>query len=93
MLDLIQFGLKLYISETRGIRQKYPLSALVFVFFSVEIMALRIKKRNKDIMRFQIKINEQTHSINISRLEDDTTLWVCLSPKTIYLLLFRFNDK
>ena len=56
-----------------GIRQGYPLSALLFVL-SVEFIALRIRN-NKDIKGFQIKIDEQTHSINISQLEDDTTLY------------------
>jgi rRNA processing protein Krr1/Pno1 len=37
-------------------------------------MALRIRN-NKDIKGFQIKIDEQTHSINISQLADDTTLY------------------
>ena len=46
---------------------------LLFVS-SVQIMALRIRN-NKDIKGFQIKINEQTHSINISQLADDTTLY------------------
>ena len=41
---------------------------------SVEIMALRIRN-NKDIKGFQIKIDEQTHSIKISQLADDTTLY------------------
>jgi hypothetical protein len=34
-----------------------------------------------DINAFQIKIDEQTHRIQISQLADDTT------PKMIYLLL------
>ena len=59
--------------NSRGIRQGYPLSALIFVL-SVEIMALRIRN-NKDIKGFQIKIDEQTHSIKISQLADDTTLY------------------
>ena len=54
-------------------RQGGLLSALLFVL-SVEIMALRIRN-NKDIKSFQIKIDEQTHSINISQLADDTTLY------------------
>ena len=37
-------------------------------------MALRIRN-NKDIKGFQIKIDEQTHSIKISQLADDTTLY------------------
>ena len=56
--------------NSRGIRQDCPLSALLFVL-SVEIMALRIRN-NKD---FQIKIDEQTHSIKISQLADDTILY------------------
>jgi hypothetical protein len=59
--------------NSRGIRQGCPLSALLFVL-SVEIMALRIRN-NKDIKGFQIKIDEQTHSMNISQLADDTTLY------------------
>ena len=59
--------------NSRGIRQGFPLSALLFVL-SVEIMALRIRN-NKDIKGFQIKIDEQTHSIKISQLSDDTTLY------------------
>ena len=42
---------------------------------------LRIKN-NKDIKAFQIKIDEQTHRIQISQLADDTT------PKMRYLLLW-----
>jgi hypothetical protein len=37
-------------------------------------MALRIRN-NKDIKGFQIKIDEQTHSIKIPQLADDTTLY------------------
>jgi hypothetical protein len=60
-------------TKTRGIRPGYPLSALLFVL-SVEIMASRLRN-NKDIKRFQIKIDEKTHSIKISQLADDTTLF------------------
>ena len=59
--------------NSRGKRQGCPLSALLFVL-SVEIMALRIRN-NKDIKGFQIKIDEQTHSIKTSQLADDTTLY------------------
>ena len=59
--------------NSRGIRQFCLLSALLFVL-SVEIMALRIRN-NKDIKGFQITIDEQTHSIQISQLADDTTLY------------------
>jgi hypothetical protein len=61
------------LKNPRGKRQGFPLSALLFVL-SVEIMALRIRN-NKDIKGFQIKIDEQTHSIKISQLTDDTTLY------------------
>jgi hypothetical protein len=37
-------------------------------------MALRLRN-NKDIKGFQIKIDEQTHSIKISQSADDTTLY------------------
>jgi hypothetical protein len=57
--------------NSRGIRHGCPLSAICFIS---EIMALRIRN-NKDIKGFQIKIDEQTHSINISQLADDTTLY------------------
>ena len=59
--------------NSRGKRQVCPLSALLFVL-SVEIMALRIRN-NKDINGFQIKIDEQTHCINILQLAEDTTLY------------------
>jgi hypothetical protein len=48
--------------------------SVLFLILSVEIMALRIRN-NKDIKGFQIKIDEQTHSIKISQLADDTTLY------------------
>jgi hypothetical protein len=44
-------------------------------------MALRIRN-NKDINGFQIKIDEQTHSIKISQLADDTTLY--FNSKNVY---------
>jgi hypothetical protein len=37
-------------------------------------MALRIRN-NKDIKGFQIKIDEQTHSVKFSQSADDTTLY------------------
>jgi hypothetical protein len=56
-------------------RVEYVMVVLYLLFvLSVEIMALRIRN-NKDIKGFQIKIDEQTHSINISQLADDTTLY------------------
>jgi hypothetical protein len=54
--------------NSRGIRQVFPLSALLFVL-SVEIMALRIRN-NKDIKGFQIKIDEQTPSIKLLELAE-----------------------
>ena len=72
--------------NTRGIRHRYPLSALLFVL-SVEIMASRLRN-NKDIKGFQIKIDEKTHSIKISQLADDTTLF-CTSKEEIYI---AFNE-
>ena len=72
--------------NTRGIRQGCPLSALLFVL-SVEIMASRLRN-NKDIKGFQIKIDETTHSIKISQLADDTTLF-CTSKEEIYI---AFNE-
>ena len=59
--------------NTRGTRQGCPLSALLFVL-SVEIMALRIRN-NENIKGFQVKIDEINHSIKISQLADDTTLF------------------
>jgi hypothetical protein len=54
---------------------EYVMVVLYLLFvLSVEIMALRIRN-NKDIKGFQIKIDEQTHSIKISQLADDTTLY------------------
>ena len=62
------------LENTRGIRQGFPLSALLFVL-SVEIMVSRLRN-NKDIKGFQIKIDEKTHSIKISQLADDFILYV-----------------
>ena len=59
--------------NTRGNLHGYPLSALLFVL-SVEIMALRIRN-NKNIKGFQVKIDEINHSIKISQLADDITLF------------------
>ena len=57
-------GYENFFKNLCGVRQTYPLSALLFVL-SVEIMALLIRN-NKDITGFQIKIDEQTHGIKIS---------------------------
>ena len=58
-------------SKTLTETSRGPLSALLFVL-SVEIMALRIRN-NKDIKGFQIKIDEQTPSVKLLQLADDTT--------------------
>ena len=58
----------------RGIRQGYPLSALIFIT-AVEILANRIRNE-KQIRGFEIKLNRSNHSIKISQLADDTTLFL-----------------
>jgi hypothetical protein len=45
-------------------------------------------RNNKDIKGFQIKIDKTTHTIKISQLADDTTLF-CTSKEEIY---FAFNE-
>ena len=50
-------------------------------------MASRLRS-NKDIKGFQIKIDEEYHSIKISQITDDTTLF-CTSKEEIYL---AFNE-
>ena len=59
--------------NTRGIRQGCPLSALLFVL-SVEIMALRLRYNN-NYKGFRVRVDGKTHSIKISQLADDTTLF------------------
>jgi hypothetical protein len=59
---------------------KYILYLLCYLFYLLKTW-LRMKN-NKDIKAFQIKIDEQTHRIQISQLADDTT------PKMRYLLLW-----
>jgi hypothetical protein len=44
--------------------------------------------KGADIKGFQIKIDEKTHSIKISQLADDTTLF-CMSKEEIYI---TFNE-
>jgi hypothetical protein len=58
---------------------------------SVEIMASRLRN-NKDIKGFQIKIDETTHSIKISQLADDTTLF-CTSKEEIFFTVFFIVTK
>ena len=59
---------------------------MLFVL-SVETMASKLRN-NKDIKGFQIKIDKTTHTIKISQLADDTTLF-CTSKEEIYL---AFNE-
>ena len=53
----------------------------------MEFMASRLRN-NKDIKGFQIKIDEKTHSIKISQLTYDPTLF-CTSKEEIYI---AFNE-
>ena len=77
-----------WISETfknsRGIRQGCPLSALLFVL-AVEIMAQRLRD-NKNIKGINVKLDNKNHSIKISQLADDTTLF-CNSKTDVELAL------
>jgi hypothetical protein len=68
----------------RGIRQICSLSALIFIT-AVEILANRIRNE-KHIRGFEIKLNESNHSIKISQLADDTTLFYGFS------YYYRFSD-
>ena len=58
----------------RGIRQGCPLSALIFVI-AVEILACRIRQ-DKNLKGIQIKLDGRTHSLKLSQLADDTTVFV-----------------
>jgi hypothetical protein len=66
--------------NSRVIRQICPLSALLFVL-SVEIMALNLRSC-KDIKGITVKLDEKHHSIKISQLADDTTLF-CNSKEDV----------
>ena len=57
-----------------GICQSCPLSALIFVI-AVEILACRIRQ-DKNIKGIQIKLDGRTHSLKLSQLADDTTVFV-----------------
>ena len=58
----------------RGIRQGCPCSSIIFVI-AVEIMATKIRN-NKNIKGIEIKLDRKTHSLKISQLADDTTLFL-----------------
>lgn len=59
----------------RGIRQGCPLSALLFVV-SVEIMASRLRS-NTEFKGIRIRLDCKIHTIKISQLADDTSLFCC----------------
>ena len=56
-------------------REGCLLSSLLFVLF-VEIMASRLRS-NTDFKGIKIKLDCESHSIKISQLADDTTLFCC----------------
>ena len=58
----------------RGIRQGCPCSALIFIIAS-EILACKIRQEST-IKGFCIKIDGKTHSLKISQLADDMTLFL-----------------
>ena len=55
----------------RGCRQGFPLRALI----AVEILACRIRQ-DKNLKGIQIKLDGRTHSLRLSQLADDTTVFV-----------------
>ena len=69
----------------RGIRQQYPLSALIFITVG-EILANRIRKE-KQIRGFEIKLSGSNHSIKISQLADDNSF---LKIKKWNLYCFKY---
>ena len=58
----------------RGIRQGCPLSALLFVIVA-EVLAVKIRSSNM-VEGIQIRTENQTHTIKICQLADDTTLFL-----------------
>ena len=58
----------------RGIRQGCPCSAIIFVI-AVEILACKIRQ-DHNLKGFEIKIDGKTHTLKISQLADDTTLFL-----------------
>ena len=77
-----------WISKTynvyRGIRQGCPCSSLIFTI-AVEILACRIRQ-DTGIKGFQIKLDSKTHSLKISQLADDTTLFLKCKQEISYAL-------
>ena len=68
-------GLRMMTSVTS--RATFQNSDVIFIWLDIS----NFENNNKDIKAFQIKIDEQTHRIQISQLADGTT------PKMTYLLL------
>lgn len=62
------------VKPQRGIRQGCPCSSILFVI-AVEIMANKIRE-NPNIKGIEIKLDGKTHSLKISQLADDTTLFL-----------------
>ena len=58
-------------------RATFQNSDVIFIWLDIS----NFENNKKDIKAFQIKIDEQTHRIQISQLADGTT------PKMTYLLL------
>lgn len=61
-------------SIERGIRQGCPASSIIFVI-AVEILACRLRQ-DKKFKGFQIKLDNKTHTLKLSQLADDTTLFL-----------------
>ena len=62
-----------------------PLRITLLFVLSIEIMAIRLKS-NKDVKGFNIKLEEKTHTIKISQLADDTTIFVS-SKQNMYIAM------
>jgi hypothetical protein len=62
-----------------------PLRITLLFVLSIEIMAIRLKS-NKDVKGFNIKLEEKTHTIKISQLADDTTIFLS-SKQNMYIAM------
>jgi hypothetical protein len=63
-------------------RHGFPLSALIFVI-AVEILACRIRQ-DENFKGIQIRLDGRNHSLKLSQLADDTTVFI-QSEKKKYL--------